>query len=74
MRGRGGWAALIEQAGAVGEISGSAHGTTHNRIGKGREARRAAAFEFQRSSLIRALGRSRVMEAAGIEPVQDFNR
>ena len=32
MRGRGGWAALIEQAGTVREISGSAHGTTHNRM------------------------------------------
>jgi len=32
MHGRGGWAALIEQAGTVREISGSAHGTTHNRM------------------------------------------
>jgi ribonuclease HI len=32
VRGRGGLAALIEQAGTVREISGSAHGTTHNRI------------------------------------------
>ena len=32
MQGRGGWAALIEQAGTVREISGSAHGTTHNRM------------------------------------------
>ena len=32
MHGRGGWAALIEQAGTVREISGSAHGMTHNRM------------------------------------------
>jgi ribonuclease HI len=32
MHGRGGWAALIEQAGTVLEISGSANGTTHNRM------------------------------------------
>jgi ribonuclease HI len=32
MHGRGGWAALIEQAGSVREISGSARGTTHNRM------------------------------------------
>ena len=32
MHGRGGWAALIEQAGTVREISGSAHDTTHNRM------------------------------------------
>ena len=32
MHGRGGWAALIEQAGTVREISGSADGTTHNRM------------------------------------------
>jgi ribonuclease HI len=33
MHGRGGWAALIEQAGTVvREISGSAQGTTHNRM------------------------------------------
>ena len=32
MHGRGGWAALIEQAGTVREISGSAHETTHNRM------------------------------------------
>lgn len=32
MHGRGGWAARIEQAGTVREISGSAHGTTHNRM------------------------------------------
>ena len=32
MHARGGWAALIEQAGTVREISGSAHGTTHNRM------------------------------------------
>lgn len=32
IHGRGGWAALIEQAGAVRELSGSAHGTTHNRM------------------------------------------
>jgi len=32
MHGRGGWAALIEQAGTVREISGGAHGTTHNRM------------------------------------------
>jgi hypothetical protein len=32
MYGRGGWAALIEQAGTVREISGSAHDTTHNRM------------------------------------------
>ena len=30
--GRGGWAALIEQAGTFGEISGSADDTTHNRM------------------------------------------
>jgi ribonuclease HI len=32
IQGRGGWAALIEQAGTVREISGSANGTTHNRM------------------------------------------
>jgi ribonuclease HI len=32
MRGRGGWAALIVQAGTVREISGSANDTTHNRM------------------------------------------
>jgi ribonuclease HI len=32
MHGRGGWAALIEQAGTAREISGSAYGTTHNRM------------------------------------------
>ena len=32
MQGRGGWAALIEQAGTVREISGSAVGTTQNRM------------------------------------------
>jgi hypothetical protein len=32
IHGRGGWAALIEQAGTVREISGSAHDTTHNRM------------------------------------------
>jgi ribonuclease HI len=32
IRGRGGWAALIEQDGTVREMSGSAHGTTHNRM------------------------------------------
>jgi ribonuclease HI len=32
IHGRGGWAALIEQAGTVLEISGSAHDTTHNRM------------------------------------------
>ena len=32
MHGRGGWAARIEQAGSVHEISGSAQGTTHNRM------------------------------------------
>jgi ribonuclease HI len=32
VHGRGGWAALIEQAGTVREISDSAHGTTHNRM------------------------------------------
>jgi ribonuclease HI len=32
MRGRGGWAALIEQAGTVREISGSADGTTQHRM------------------------------------------
>jgi ribonuclease HI len=32
IHGRGGWAALIEQAGIVREMSGSAHGTTHNRM------------------------------------------
>jgi ribonuclease HI len=32
MLGRGGWAALIEYAGAVREISGSARGTSHNRM------------------------------------------
>jgi ribonuclease HI len=32
MHGRGGWAALIEQTGTVREISGSADGTTHNRM------------------------------------------
>ena len=32
MQGRGGWAALIEQAGTVREISGGADGTTHNRM------------------------------------------
>jgi ribonuclease HI len=32
VRGRGGWAALIEQAGTFREISGSAHSTTHNRM------------------------------------------
>jgi len=32
MQGRGGWAALIEQAGTVREISGSADGTTQNRM------------------------------------------
>jgi ribonuclease HI len=32
MHGRDGWAALIEQAGTVREISGSAHDTTHNRM------------------------------------------
>jgi ribonuclease HI len=32
MHGRGGWAALIEQAGTLREISGSAHDTTHNRM------------------------------------------
>ena len=32
MQGRGGWAALIEQAGTVREVSGSAHDTTHNRM------------------------------------------
>ena len=30
--GRGGWAALIEQAGTFREISGSADDTTHNRM------------------------------------------
>jgi ribonuclease HI len=32
IHGRGGWAALIEQEEAVREISGSADGTTHNRM------------------------------------------
>ncbi len=32
MYGRDGWAALIEQAGTVREISGSAHDPTHNRM------------------------------------------
>jgi ribonuclease HI len=32
MHRRGGWAALIEQAGIVREISGSAPDTTHNRM------------------------------------------
>lgn len=32
IRGRGGWAALIEQSGIVREMSRSAHGTTHNRM------------------------------------------
>jgi ribonuclease HI len=32
MHGRGGWAALIEHAGTVREISGSAYDTTHNRM------------------------------------------
>jgi ribonuclease HI len=32
MHGRGGWAALIEQAGTVSEISGGADGTTHQRM------------------------------------------
>ena len=32
MRGRGGWAARIEHAGTVREISGAADGTTHNRM------------------------------------------
>jgi hypothetical protein len=32
MHGRGGWAALIERAGTVREVSGSAHDTTHNRM------------------------------------------
>jgi ribonuclease HI len=32
VRGRGGWAALIEQAGTFRELSGSAEGTTHNRM------------------------------------------
>ena len=32
MQGRGGWAALIEQAGAVREIAGGADGTTQNRM------------------------------------------
>jgi ribonuclease HI len=32
MQGRGGWAALIEQVGIVREISGSAEGTTQNRM------------------------------------------
>ena len=32
MHGRGGWAALIKQAGINREISGSADGTTHNRM------------------------------------------
>jgi ribonuclease HI len=32
IRGRGGWAALIDEAGAVREISGGVHGTTHNRM------------------------------------------
>ena len=32
MQGRGGWAALIEQAGTVREISGGADGTTQNRM------------------------------------------
>ena len=32
MHGRGGWAARIEQAGTVREISGSADGTTHQRM------------------------------------------
>jgi len=32
MHGRGGWAARIEQAGTVREISGGADGTTHNRM------------------------------------------
>ena len=32
MRGRGGWAARIEQAGTVREMSGAADGTTHNRM------------------------------------------
>ena len=32
IRGRGGWAALIEQAGTLREISGCAHGTTQHRM------------------------------------------
>ncbi len=32
MQGRGGWAALIEAAGSVRELSGSEQGTTHNRM------------------------------------------
>ena len=32
IRGRGGWAALIEQGGTFREISGGADGTTHNRM------------------------------------------
>ena len=32
IRGRGGWAALIQQGGAIREISGGIDGTTHNRM------------------------------------------
>lgn len=32
VRGRGGWAALIEEAGSTRELTGSAEGTTHNRM------------------------------------------
>ena len=32
IRGRGGWAALIQEGGAVREISGGVDGTTHNRM------------------------------------------
>jgi ribonuclease HI len=59
LRGRGGWAALIEQAGTVREISGSADGTTQHRMelpmagvtatkGKGKRKSNAHLFRFDR--------------------------
>ena len=49
MHGRGGWAALIEQAGTVREISGSADGTTHTAWSSPRSARRSRADWCHRS-------------------------
>lgn len=41
IQGRGGWAALIEQAGTVREMSGGADDTTQNRMSSSRSARRS---------------------------------
>jgi hypothetical protein len=50
VHGRGGWAALIEQAGTIRELSGSAHGTTHNRRRSTSPVERSAAPPLEAKS------------------------